>query len=261
MTSQQLPAYFEPNPNGTLAQASSRWAILMLHGFTAGPESVRPWAQALADAGAPVHTPLLTGHGTSVSDLARATAGQWRRDTQQSLDTLLAANYDHVAVCGHSMGGTLAMDAAAHRPVTATFVINPALSFRFLHGIGAALSPILQYIVPTVGPLAGDINKPNISEIAYSRTPVAAVQQLAKLFWTTRRNLSSVQSPVTLYRSSHDHLVPASSANILQRRLKNTAFNTVLLQNSYHVATLDYDAETIHRHTISRLRALSARSQ
>ncbi|HIW47200.1 MAG TPA: alpha/beta fold hydrolase [Candidatus Yaniella excrementigallinarum] len=260
MTSQFVP-YVEPNLNGTLAQASSSWAVLMLHGFTAGPESVRPWAQALADAGATVHVPLLTGHGTSVSDLARTTAGQWRRDVQQSLDTLLAADYDHIAVCGHSMGGTLALDAAAHRPVTATFLVNPALSFRFLDGIGAALSPVLQYIVPTVGPLAGDINKPHVSEEAYPRTPVAAVQQLAKLFWITRRNLANIQSPVTLYQSFHDHVVPASSANILQRRLKNAALDTVMLQNSYHVATLDYDAEAIHRHTISRLLAFSARSK
>ncbi len=261
MTSQQSAAYFEPNPNGTLTHASSRWAVLMLHGFTAGPESVRPWAQALADAGASVHVPLLTGHGTSVSDLAGTTAGQWRRDVQQSLDTLLGADYDHIAVCGHSMGGTLALDAAAHRHITATFVINPALSFRFLDGIGAALSPILQYIVPTVGPLAGDVKKPNVSEMAYSRTPVAAVQQLAKLFWTTRRNLSSVRSPVTLYQSINDHLVPASSAKILQRRLTNAALDTVVLQNSYHVATLDYDAEAIHRHTISQLLEFTARPQ
>src|SRR5699024_6720979 len=149
--------------------------------------------------------------------LARTTAGQWRRDVQQSLDTLLAADYDHIAVCGHSMGGTLALDAAAHRPVTATFLVNPALSFRLLDGIGAALSPVLQYIVPTVGRLAGDTTNPPVAEAAYAGTPVAAVQHLATLVWIARRTLANIQSPVTLFQSFHVHVVPASSANILQR--------------------------------------------
>src|SRR5699024_8808100 len=158
MTSQFVP-YVEPNLNGTLAQASSSWAVLMLHGFTAGPESVRPWAPALADAGATVHVPLLTGHGTSVSDLARTTAGQRRRDVQQSLDTLLAAEYDHIAFCCRSMGATFAFAAAARRRVTSTFLVYPALRHPCNDCICTTLSSVLQYIVPPGAPLVGYINR------------------------------------------------------------------------------------------------------
>ena len=166
---QQSSIYLEPDPLGILNHDGIRWAVLLLHGFTAGPDSVLPWGQALSKAGATVRIPLLTGHGTDVADLARTKAGRWRTDVQQELDTLLAGPYDAVAVGGLSMGGALALDAAAHRPVNATFVVNPALSFKVSDRLGVFLSPLVHRLVPTVGPLAGDVNKPGVSESAYDR--------------------------------------------------------------------------------------------
>lgn len=247
----------ESDPLGTLNSDGVRWAFLLLHGFTAGPDSVLPWGRALAQAGATVSIPLLSGHGTNIADLARTTAELWRADVQRELDTLLAGPFDAVAVGGLSMGGTLALDAAAHRPVQATFVVNPALSFKATDRLGAYLSPLVHRILPTVGPLAGDINRPGVSESAYERTPVSAVQQLARLYRTTRRNLSLIDSPVTLYLSRVDHIVPPSSARILERHLAPGMFRTLMLEDSFHVATLDYDAETIHHDSITKLGAIS----
>lgn len=257
MNMPQSPQYRLADPDGPLARSGIRWAVLMLHGFTSGRQSMLPWADALAQAGATVHVPLLAGHGTSVADLAETTAGQWRRDVQQATDTLLNQDYDKIAVAGLSMGGTLALDAAAHRPVDATFVVNPALSFKFLDQLGVYLSPLLHRVLPTVGPLAGDINKPGTTEVAYDRTPVAAVQQLARLFRATRRHLSNISAPVTLYQSAHDHIVPRSSAKILRANITTELLTTIVLERSFHVATLDYDAPTIYRDSTNRLLDLS----
>ncbi|MDN5730894.1 MAG: alpha/beta fold hydrolase [Yaniella sp.] len=257
MGMQQSSIYLEPDPLGILNHDGIRWAVLLLHGFTAGPDSVLPWGQALSKAGATVRIPLLTGHGTNVADLARTKAGRWRTDVQQELDTLLAGPYDAVAVGGLSMGGALALDAAAHRPVNATFVVNPALSFKVSDRLGVFLSPLVHRLVPTVGPLAGDVNKPGVSESAYDRTPVPAVQQLAQLFRTTRSNLSRIDSPVTLYVSRTDHIVPRSSARFLERHLDPDLFDKLVLENSYHVATLDHDAEMIHHDSVAKLSAMS----
>lgn len=253
---QQSGVSLAPNPHGVLSLAGTRWAVLLLHGFTAGPESVLPWAHALASAGATVRIPVLAGHGTNVEQLATTTAGQWRRDVQQALDALLAADYTHVAVGGLSMGGALALDAAAHREVDATFVVNPALSFFWRDQLGAWAAPLLHRFVPTVAALAGDIHKPGVPETAYDRTPVAAVGQLDLLFRSTRHALKQITSPVTLYRSLIDHVVPASSAKLLQRKIPASLLSTITLADSYHVATLDYDAELIHQHSISTLRGL-----
>ena len=257
MVTQHSSIYLEPEPLRTLNSNGVRWAVLLLHGFTAGPGSVLPWGRALAKAGAAVSIPLLSGHGTSIADLANTTAGRWRADVQRELDTLLAGPYDAVAIGGLSMGGTLALDAAAHREVKATFLVNPALSFKALDRLGAYLSPLIHRIVPTVGALAGDINKPGPPESAYPRTPVSSVQQLAQLIRTTRRNLSRIASPVTLYLSRVAHIVPASSARILERSLADGKLRKLMLENSFHVATLDYDAETIHHDSVTTLSAMS----
>lgn len=257
METVQTPHYLTPNPDGVLRASGTRWAVLMLHGFTAGPQTVMPWADALAEAGATVCLPLLSGHGTTVSDLAQTSAGRWRRDVQQAVDNLLTQGFDKVAVAGLSMGGTLALDVASHRRVDATFVVNPALSFKMLDRLGVALSPLFERVIPTVGPLAGDIKKPGVIEEAYNRTPVPAVQELSKLFWTTRRHLVNIDSPVTLYWSTRDHIVPPSSVRILRRALRPHLLTTIVLDQSFHVATLDYDAPKIHRHSISTLLALS----
>src|SRR5699024_5902745 len=57
----QSAIFLEPNRQAPLARHGARWAVLLLHGFTAGPASVLPWGLALAEAGATVHIPLLAG--------------------------------------------------------------------------------------------------------------------------------------------------------------------------------------------------------
>jgi alpha-beta hydrolase superfamily lysophospholipase len=48
--------------------------VLVLHGFTGNPVSVRPLAEALAEAGFAVEMPRLPGHGTHVEDMIPTTA-------------------------------------------------------------------------------------------------------------------------------------------------------------------------------------------
>lgn len=252
----QAPEFLAPNPSGALAQAGIRWGVMLLHGFTAGPSSVLPWGQALATAGATVTIPLLPGHGTSFEDLAQTPAGQWRHHVQQHLDQLLMQGYDRIGIGGLSLGGALALDAAANRSIDSVFVVNPGLSFKPLDRLGVALSPLMQRIIPTVGPLAGDIKKPGVFETAYSRTPVPAVEELAKLFRTVRGQVRSIAAPITLYQSAVDHIVPPS-ATLLRRKVEPSQLRTVMLDRSYHVATLDFDAPLIHQDSIRTLLKLS----
>ena len=59
------------------------------------------------------------------------------------------------------------------------------------------------------------------------------------------RDLPQVTAPVLVLRSSVDHVVPASSAALVLSRVSSTDVREIVLQNSYHVATLDNDAEQI----------------
>ena len=58
---------------------------LLCHGFTGSPQSLRPWAQFLAEAGLSVSLPLLPGHGTSWQDMNRTTSDDWLATAGQAL--------------------------------------------------------------------------------------------------------------------------------------------------------------------------------
>ena len=61
----------------------------------------------------------------------------------------------------------------------------------------------------------------------------------------TLDDLDKVRAPVLMYRSREDHVVDDLSALLLKERAVNSAVREVMLENSYHVATLDNDADAI----------------
>ena len=87
---------------------------LVVHGFTGSPVSMRPWAQALADAGLTVRLPRLPGHGSTWQDMALTTWEDWYAAVDTAFGELTERCAD-VFVCGLSMGGSLALRLAELR--------------------------------------------------------------------------------------------------------------------------------------------------
>jgi carboxylesterase len=79
-----------------------------------------------------------------------------------------------------------------------------------------------------------------------------------KLFKDTIRLLPRVTAPVLVFRSSVDHVVSDSSIAALRRGLTNASLTLTALENSYHVATLDNDAEEIFRGSVEFIRTVIA---
>ena len=76
--------------------------VVVLHGFTGSPQSMRPLAQALAAAGFSVELPLLPGHGTSVGDMVPTRWSDWSSVAEAAYGDL-AGRSDRVFVAGLSM--------------------------------------------------------------------------------------------------------------------------------------------------------------
>lgn len=252
--------YLPPAADGVLAPSRSnrRIGVVMVHGFTSIPASLMPWATGLAEAGAAVSLPLLSGHGTRWQDMTRVSAGQWREDIRHAVDSMeyLGKPVDEIVVAGLSMGGALALDAAAHRDVSHVLLVNPALRLKPLDAWGGALAPLLHQVIPSVAPIADDIARPGVSEGAYPRTPVAAVAELAALIRTVGAELESVTAPITVFRSDQDHVIPESSMRVLREGTSHAArYTEHRLADSFHVATLDYDADFIIEESVRAVAA------
>ncbi|WP_218220195.1 carboxylesterase [Nesterenkonia sp. Act20] len=237
---------------------TSAMGIAVFHGFTSTPASMEPVAESLREAGFTVDLPLLPGHGTRWQELNSTSRHQIMRAALASYDRL-AARCVGVATVGLSMGGSLALHVAAHRRVEAVGVINPGLRLAPLTGPAAWA---LGRLRPTVASIAGDIAKPGVIEEAYAQTPLRAVVQLDRLFAQVRRELPELRrraTPVMLFRSGTDDVLPPSSADTLIKALGEDQLQVVDLPRSRHVATLDYEAETIQRHLRDFLRSPAPR--
>lgn len=222
-------------------------AVLLIHGFTSGPRSMRPWADVLLDAGYTVALPLLPGHGTRWEDLAATGRASWTRAVEEEFDAL-ATTHRKVFVAGLSMGGTLALHLGIHRDPAGIVLVNPALS---MVDRTAMLTGVLKRFIASVPAIANDIARPGQDEGAYPRTPVAAVHELRQLIAATRRQLDTVRAPVLAYRSLVDNVVSESGIDVLRRALVGMHASGLprlqlrFLERSRHVATLDYDADAI----------------
>ena len=89
--------------------------MLVLHGFTGNPQSMRPLAESLATAGFTVELPLLPGHGTAIEDMIPTRFADWSEAAETAYDGL-ARRCEAVAVAALSMGGTLALWLAERHP-------------------------------------------------------------------------------------------------------------------------------------------------
>ena len=229
-----------------------RIGVLLVHGFTGTPMSMRPWGEHLAAQGFAVRCPLLPGNGTRWQDCNTTTEDDWTDAVGTAFDGL-AEDVDRVVVAGLSMGGTLSIRLAEVRPddVAALVLVNPSLMTLRRD---AKLLPLIAKITPSWAPIGSDIKKPGVVEQAYPKLPTRAVLGLRRLWTATRADLAKVTAPLLVFRSREDHVVEPASAAALLAGVSSTDATEVVLENSYHVATLDNDAQLIFERSAEWIR-------
>jgi carboxylesterase len=230
-----------------------RTAVLLCHGFTGTPASLRPWAEHLAAAGLTVSVPRLPGHGTTWQEMARTRWEDWYAEVDRGYEEL-RGQASEIFVMGLSLGGCLALRMAELRgpAVSGLVLVNPSLApdtKLFL------LAPVLRYVVPSLPGLASDIKREGVQELGYDRVPVRAAATLPALWRLTASRLGEVTQPVLVYRSSTDHVVGPASMRVLRAGLPPGRLTERECPDSYHVATLDNDAPAIFAGSLEFVRA------
>jgi carboxylesterase len=226
--------------------------VVLCHGFTGCPQSMRPWAHALADAGHSIRLPLLPGHGTRWQDLNQTTWRQWYGHVDAAFDEL-RARCTTVFAMGLSMGGALALRLAEEHgtAVAGVVAVNPYISHKQQHPLFPTL-PVLRWAVPWFPGVVGDIKKPGVTELGYKQLPLHALSSLLQFHAMVRADLSRVTQPLLLMYSAVDHVVPAATnAHAVRDGVGSTDVTEIVLEDSYHVATLDNDAERIQKESIA----------
>lgn len=224
--------------------------VLLCHGFTGTPQSLRPWAEHLAAGGLSVSLPRQPGHGTSWQEMNRTRWEDWYAELEKAFADL-QGRCAEVFVAGLSLGGCLALRLAeVHgNAISGVIVVNPsiALDVPLLR-----LAPVLKWFVRSVPGVANDVKKPGITELAYTRTPVRAAATLPRLWTLVQADLGKVTQPLLIFHSTDDHVVKPTSVAILRERIPDATIEE--LSDSYHVATLDNDADRIFAGSLEFIR-------
>jgi carboxylesterase len=239
-----LSAHAEPfHADARPGEDGQRIGVLLSHGFTGCPASIVPWGKHLAAQGYGVAVPRLPGHGTTWQECNRTRWADWYGEVERAFEKL-AANCDKVVVGGLSMGAGLVLRLAADhgREVAGIVVVNPAVNTTRKDVLAL---PVLKHLVPSFPGITDDIKKPGQLEYGYSRSPLKAAHSMMQGWKQVREDLPRITQPLLVFRSAEDHVVDPSSGQIILTRVSSTDLTERILEDSYHVATLDNDAPAI----------------
>lgn len=228
--------------------------VLVVHGFTGCTQSMLPLGKGLAEAGFTVIGPRLPGHGTSVKDMSTRKWTEWTGEAEKGLKELLG-RCDRVFVTGLSMGGTITCflgerydgKVAGLMPINAAVAsLNPLLP----------LTPLAKYVLKTIPGVGSDIKDPGQKESCYDKVPVPAAAELYALMKVTRRDLAKITAPILVLSSREDHVVPTTNGLYIMQHVGSADKEQVWLENSYHVATIDYDKDLIIERCVDFIKRL-----
>jgi carboxylesterase len=230
--------------------------VVLCHGYTGTPQSLGEWPAVLAAAGLSVQCPLLPGHGLDWRAMARTRWTDWYGAVDAAFDDL-RTRCDSVFVMGLSMGGTLALRLAEEHgaDVAGIVLVNPSLTTTRR---AARLAPALKWVLRSTKGPGNDIAKAGIVELAYARHSTHAFDSLRALWRVTRADLGRISQPLLVFRSAADHVVEPVSTRLLLAGVASTDVTEVVLDDSFHVATLDHDAQRIFNGSVDFVRRHSA---
>ena len=231
-----------------------RAGVLLCHGFTGSAKSMIGWARHLEAAGFQVLLPRLPGHGTSWQECNQTEWTDWYACAEEAF-TVLKARCQQVFLAGLSMGAALSLRLAEQHgtAVSGLVLVNPTIN---ISDPRMRALPILR-LLPSLGGIVNDIAKPGQDEWGYHRLPLRALYSQTFLWADVRRNLDRVDQPLLVYRSIHDHVVDPSSVRLIKDGVRSSDQTYIELERSYHVATLDYDAEDIFDGSVAFFRRLT----
>ena len=230
-------------------------AALLVHGFADTPYDMRPVGDYLAEKGIASYAPLLAGHGTSVRDMEKTGWPDWVKSAEDAYKAL-ASRYDKVYIVGFSMGGNIAVHLASKYDTAGIVLLAPSI-FMLERGrlitTEAAIRDLshfvmTDYIINNEEDAAYDISAIE-GRTVYTLFPVKCLRSLVNFMELTRSELPKVDEPVLVIQSLNDDTVDISGPGYVLDHVESTDKDTVWVERSRHLITLDLDKSAVFRET------------
>jgi esterase/lipase/1-acyl-sn-glycerol-3-phosphate acyltransferase len=206
-----------------LKRLFGRKGVILVHGYMAAPEEIRPLADFLYKKGFSIYGARLRGHGTAPEDLASRNWEKWY-DSVGRAYIIMKNTMKAFAIGGFSTGAGIALMQAANKPGRYRGVISINAPLK-LQNITSRLSSavvmwnkFLNKINVNKGKMEFVTNTPENTHINYFRNPVSGVSELGKLMNVVEDRLKFVKDPALIMQGSDDPVVnPVSGLEIFAR--------------------------------------------
>lgn len=225
---------------------SQKFPVLVLHGFTSSLDCIKKPAQLLEEAGFPVLTPILRGHGTQYQDLVGVKAQDWFDDAKNALIDLNERYATKIAVVGHSMGGVVALDLAIQFPDRIRVVIGAAPALEFCNPL-SPFAGVLAWLIPTFPSPNAFVDQELRRKLNtnYLRFPSATFAELFRYAREVKRRLPQLTVPVHLMHSLNDTVVPPSASRRVLEHASSSRKSVTWYSRCGHEMFLDIESDAV----------------
>lgn len=245
-------------------------AVLLLHGLYSNPNEMSPLGKELEKAGYRVAIPHLQGYTVCAEDVldrrfARSPWEDWYAQVETVFDEL-RQQHRRVVVGGLCIGADLALHLAAQRGLQVAAVLAlattlyydgwgiPWYSFLLPLGYYTPLRHIYTYRERTPFGLKNprvrarverDMREREVSAAGASELPLNGIYQAQRLIGSIKKELPQVVSPTLVIHSREDDVASLRSPEQVYRRISAERRRKVVLDDSYHIITLDNERRRV----------------
>ncbi|HJP97291.1 MAG TPA: alpha/beta fold hydrolase [Rhodanobacteraceae bacterium] len=244
-----------------------RAGVLLIHGLTGTPAEMRFVGKGLNRAGFTVYGMQLAGHCGTEEDLLKTGWRDWTTSVRTAADRL-RREVDHLFVGGLSMGAVLALHLAIERPQWVDGLGLYGSTF-FYDGWTMPRAARLSFMLPLVcgmglfrrrnfmesfpygikderirSRIAGAMLDGHSDAAGLPGNPWPSLAEFHKLAWRVRTRLQEVRAPCLIMHAADDDVASIRNARLIERRVTGPT-QTVLLNDSYHMITVDSDRDKV----------------
>lgn len=224
----------------------SKYCVISSHGFTGYPEEMNPLGEYLREAGFSWKNLQLPGHGTTPEDLREVTWHDWTDYVDSAVKQCLA-EYNGVFFTGLSLGGLITLYALEHHSelLGGATLSAPVFIFTFWQSLLTHL-PVSFWVKRSETDLRDirDVSQRSHHR-AYSTFHTDSARQLDSFAQYVRARLADIRQPLLVVHSTEDRSIPFSNAHTIYDAVSSERKEQLLVHNSGHVLTRDYDREEI----------------
>lgn len=244
-----------------------RTGVLLVHGLTGTPNEMRMLGKGLNRAGFSVYGMQLAGHCGGMDDLLASRWQDWTASVREAAGRL-RGEVDQFVVMGLSMGAVLALDLAADAEQRVAGI--GALSTMFRHdGWSIPLYTRLSFLLKPfralgIGRRKVFLEQPpyGIKDDALRQRVVAQMQsgdsaaaglpgnpwysiiEMRDLSAHVQARLPRIVAPCLAIHAAHDDISSIANVRLIQRKVRGPV-EVVLLEDSYHMITIDRERRTV----------------